>query len=61
MAAFSSTTKLPLIVLFSKSWQSTLWVDFKIESVLLKARRKKITFYVYNNSLEMGATIVDSE
>ena len=24
----------------------TVWIDFKIESVLLKARRKKIKFYV---------------
>ena len=38
-------TKLALIVLFWKSWQSTLWVDFKIESVLLNAIRKKVRFY----------------
>ena len=45
-------TKTPLIVLCWKSWQSTLWVDFKLESVLLKARRKKIFFY---NSLRNGS------
>ena len=39
-------TKIPLIVLCWKSQQSTLLVDFKVESVL-QSRRKKITFYIY--------------
>ena len=38
-------TKLPLIVSCWKSWQSTLWVDFKMESALLKTRRKKRKLY----------------
>ena len=49
MVAFYSTfTQLftPLIVLCWKSRQSILWVDFIIESVLLKARRKKMKFYI---------------
>ena len=39
-------TKIPLIVLCWKSQQSTLLVDFKVESVL-QSKRKKITFYIY--------------
>ena len=39
-------TKIPLIVLCWKSQQSTLLVDFEVESVL-QSRRKKITFYIY--------------
>ena len=44
----STVQRLSVIVL---CWNSRLWVDFKIESVLLlslhqKARRKKIKFYV---------------
>ena len=41
-------TKIPLIVLCWKSWQSTLWEDSKIESVgvLLKVRRKKILYNI---------------
>ena len=38
-------TKIPLIVLCWKSRQSTLLVDFKIESVF-QAGRKKIKFYI---------------
>ena len=36
-------TKIPLIVLYWKSQQSTLWVDFNVESVL-QSRRKKFKF-----------------
>ena len=42
-------TKIPLILLYWKSPQSTLWVDFKIESVL-QASRKKIKFCIYITS-----------
>ena len=38
-------TKIPLIVLCWKSRQSTLLVDFEIESVF-QAGRKKIKFYI---------------
>ena len=38
-------TKIPPIVLCWKSRQSTLLVDFKIESVF-QAGRKKIEFYI---------------
>ena len=38
---------------------NTLRVDFKIESVLLEARRKKIKFLFINE--EMGTTTVDSQ
>ena len=44
------------------SWkprQSTLWVDFKIESVL-QTRRKKIKSYIYLASEEMRPATVDS-
>ena len=44
-------TKISLTVLCWSSQQSTLWVDFKVESVL-QSRRKKIN--------EMGAATVDS-
>ena len=37
-------TKISLTVLCWSSQQSTLWVDFKVESVL-QSRRKKIKFY----------------
>ena len=50
-------TKLPLIVLCWKSWQLTLWVDFKIESVL-QAKRKKKVIYTYLVNEEMGAVAV---
>ena len=52
-------TKIPLIVLCWKSWQSTLWVDFKIESVL-QTKRKKIKFYIYLANEEMEAATVGS-
>ena len=35
-----SCTKMPLIILCLKSQQSTLWVDFKIESYCKPAERK---------------------
>ena len=37
--------EIPLIVLCWKSQQSTLWVDFKVES-LLQPRTKKFKFYI---------------
>ena len=37
--------EIPLIVLCWKSQQSTLWVDFKVESIL-QSKRKKIKFYI---------------
>ena len=44
--AFCSTAqKFPLIVLRWKSQQSTLWVDFKVESVL-QSRGKKIKSFI---------------
>ena len=36
----------------SKFWQSTPWVDFKIEFALSKARRKKIKFYILTKKWE---------
>ena len=38
-------TKISLTVLCWSSQQSTLWVDFKVESVL-QSRGKKIKFYI---------------
>ena len=38
-------TKIQLIVLCWKLQQSTLWLDFKVESVL-QPRRKKLKFYI---------------
>ena len=42
-------TKIQLIVLCQKSWQLKMWIDSVLlwkESVLLKARRKKIKRYI---------------
>ena len=38
-------TKISLIGLYWSSQQLTLWVDFKVESVL-QSRRKKMKFYI---------------
>ena len=53
-------TKNPLIVLCWKSQQSTMWVYFKIESVL-QAKRKKIKFFQYLVDQDMVAATADSQ
>ena len=47
-------------ILCWKSRQLTLWVDFKIESVL-QAKKKKIKFYIHLANEEMGAATVYSQ
>ena len=51
--------KIPLIVLCWKSQQSTLWVDFKIKSVL-HASQEKEDQILYTDNEERGAATVDS-
>ena len=53
-------TNIPLIVLCWKSQQSTLSVDFKIESVL-PAKRKKAKLGIDLADEEIGAATVDSQ
>ena len=45
VAFFSTVQKISLIVLCWRSQQSTLWINFKVESVL-QSKRKKIKFYI---------------
>ena len=60
MVAFCSTVQTFHWLFCVGSLDSRHWVDFKIESVLLKARRKEIKFYILYINEEMGATTVGS-
>ena len=52
-------TKISLIVLCSSSQQSTLWINFKVESVLQSPGERKWNF-IANEKKWVGAATVDS-